>query len=120
MIFKSYEIAKKKLDNFYLFLFYGENEGLKKDLIKLITNKNNNKREIHKFDESDILNNPDNIYNLIFSGSLFESFKVCCINKMSDKSLTFIKDIIKKKTKRYNYFLFIRNFRKKIKNKKFI
>ena len=99
MIFNSYEIAKKKLDNFYLFLFYGENEGLKKDLIKLIINKNNNKREIHRFDESEILNNSDNIYNLIFSGSLFESFKVCYINKISDKSLTFIKDIIKKKPK---------------------
>ena len=97
MIIKSYEISKKKLDNFYLFLFYGENEGLKKDLIELIINKNNNKQKIHKFEESEILNNPDNIYNLIFSGSLFDSFKICYIYKISEKSLPFIMDIMKKK-----------------------
>ena len=39
MIFKSYEILKKKLDNFYLYLFYGENDGLKKDIIESIINK---------------------------------------------------------------------------------
>tara|TARA_B100000749_G_scaffold49767_1_gene35627 strand:- start:101 stop:523 length:423 start_codon:yes stop_codon:yes gene_type:complete len=120
VIFKSYEILKKKIDNFCLFLFYGENEGLKKDLIESIINKNNNKQKIHKFEESEILNNPDNIYNLIFSGSFFETFKICYINKISDKSLPFITDIMKKKTIGYNYFLFIGKFRKKIKNKKFI
>ena len=58
MIIKSYEITKKKLDNFYLFLFYGENEGLKKDLINSIINKNNKEQKI---------NNSDYSVNAIFS-----------------------------------------------------
>ena len=81
MIFKSYEILKKKIDNFSLFLFYGENEGLKKDLIESIINKNNNKQKIHKFEESEILNNPDNIYNLIFSGSFLRLLKFVTLIK---------------------------------------
>ena len=43
MIIKSYEIKKNKLgileNNF--FLFYGENQGLKKDIKNFITNKLN-------------------------------------------------------------------------------
>ena len=115
MIIKSYEIAKKKLDNYCLFLFYGENEGLKKNLIKIILNKNNNRQKIHKFDESEILNNPDNIYNLIFSRSFFESFKICCINKISDKSLPFITDIMKKKPTDILIFSLSGNLEKKSK-----
>ena len=118
MIFKSYEILKKKIDNFCLFLFYGENEGLKKDLIESIINKN--KQKIHKFEESEILNNPDNIYNLIFSGSFFETFKICYINKISDKSLPFITDIMKKNPSDIIIFCLSGNLEKKIKNKKFI
>ena len=115
MIFKSYEILKKKIDNFSLFLFYGENEGLKKDLIESIINKNNNKQKIHKFEESEILNNPDNIYNLIFSGSFFETFKICYINKISDKSLPFITDIMKKKPSDIIIFCLSGNLEKKSK-----
>jgi len=115
VIFKSYEILKKKIDNFCLFLFYGENEGLKKDLIESIINKNNNKQKIHKFEESEILNNPDNIYNLIFSGSFFETFKICYINKISDKSLPFITDIMKKKPSDIIIFCLSGNLEKKSK-----
>ena len=115
MIFKSYEILKKKLDNFYLYLFYGENDGLKKDIIESIINKNNNEQNVHRFEESEILNNPDNIYNLIFSGSLFESFKICYINKISDKSLPFIIDIKKKKPTDIAIFCLSGNLEKKSK-----
>ena len=114
MIIRSYEI-KKKIDNYYLFLLYGENEGIKKDLIKIIINKNNNKQKIHRFEESEILNNPDNIYNLIFSGSFFESFKICYINKISDKSLPFITDIMKKKPTDIIIFCLSGNLEKKSK-----
>ena len=39
MIIKSYEISKKKVDNFKFFLFYGENQGYKEESIKLIVKK---------------------------------------------------------------------------------
>ena len=39
MIIKSFEIDKKKFDNQDLFLIYGENEGLKKEIIQIIKKK---------------------------------------------------------------------------------
>ncbi len=45
MIIKSFELSKFKKTNFNIFLFYGKNEGLKKELINknqdYITKKNN-------------------------------------------------------------------------------
>ena len=98
MIVKSYEILKKKIDKFKFFLLYGENEGLKKDLINIITNQNKKNSKIQKIEETEILNNPENIYNLIFSGSLFDPIKIFNISKVTDKSILFIEDVISKKT----------------------
>ena len=61
MIFKSYEINDKTKYN--TFLFYGENDGLKKVLIKKILNDEKNK--IFKFEENDLINNTELIYNKI-------------------------------------------------------
>ena len=93
MIIKSYEVIKKKLDNYNLYLFYGENIGLKKDLIKLIINIKEKKIGKHKsfeFEEEEILKNPSNFYNLIFSGSLFDQKKIIKINRASDKLFNLI------------------------------
>ena len=80
MIIKSYEIKKNKLsllkNNF--FLLYGENLGLKKDIKNFITNEvnqKNNKVEILSLYENEIINNEDNFFNLIYSGSLFSQKK---------------------------------------------
>ena len=99
MIIKSYEVIKKKLDNYNLYLFYGENIGLKKDLIKLIINIKEKKIGKHKsfeFEEEEILKNPSNFYNLIFSGSLFDQKKIIKINRASDKLFNLINDIMDK------------------------
>ena len=37
MIIKSFELNKKKLDNYKYFLFYGENEGYKEESLLSIT-----------------------------------------------------------------------------------
>ena len=80
MIIKSYEIKKNKLNllknNF--FLLYGENLGLKKDIKDFITNEvkqKNNKVEILSLYENEIINNEDNFFNSIYSGSLFSQKK---------------------------------------------
>ena len=81
MILKSYEIQKNKLsiikNNF--FLLYGENLGLKKDIKNFITNEikqKNNSIEILSLYENEIINNEDNFFNLIYSGSLFSKKKL--------------------------------------------
>ena len=97
MITKSYEVKKNKsalLKN-NLFLLYGENVGLKKDIKKLISNeiKNINKNvEIFSLYESEIVNDEDIFFNSIYSGSLFSEKKIIIIHECTDKVFNKIKD----------------------------
>ena len=98
MISKSYEIEKKILDlsKHNLLLLYGENIGLKKDIrnkIKIDLNKKEDSIEILSFYESEILDNEDDFYNSIYSGSLFSNKKMITINNGTDKILKLIEDI---------------------------
>ena len=102
MIVKSYEVNNKTQYN--TFLFYGENDGLKKALIKKILNDEKNK--IFRFDENDLINNTESIYNKIFSGSLFEKKTNIIIERITDKSLSLIENILSKK-KDDNYIFFL-------------
>ena len=84
MILKSYEIKNKKIDfeknNF--FLLYGENFGLKKDIKNFITSElkqKNGDLEILSFYENEIINNKDNFFNSVYSGSLFSKKKIITI-----------------------------------------
>jgi len=113
MIIKSYEIKKNELSlqkcNFYL--LYGENLGLKKDIKKFITNvikQKDNKIEILSLYENEVINNKDNFFNLIYSGSLFSQKKIITIYDCTDK----INDIIKKAFEKYSndiYLIFFSN-----------
>ena len=97
MIIKSYEIKKNKqsvLKNNF-FLLYGENLGLKKDIRNFITNEvkqKNNSVEILSLYESEIINNEDNFFNLIYSGSLFSQKKIITIYESTDKIIGKIKE----------------------------
>jgi len=102
MIVKSYEIQNKTKDllNFNLFLIYGENLGLRKDVIQIIkksVNLNENNYEFISFYEDDILNNKENFYSSIYSGSLFGAKKIILINNGTDKIIELIKDVGEKK-----------------------
>ena len=100
MIIKSYEVKKNKsniLKN-NLFLLYGENIGLKKDIKNFITNelkKNNNDLEILSFYESEIINNKDNFFNFVYSGSLFSKKKIITINESTDNQLNYAIKLLK-------------------------
>ena len=101
MIIKSYEIQNnaKKFLNYNFFLLYGENQGLKKDIIKSIydsINLKNPKTEKISFYESEVIDNKEKLYNNIYSGSLFGSKKVIIINYGSDKIIKEIEDIATK------------------------
>ena len=98
MNIKSYEVEKLKslLIEKKIFLLYGENLGLKKEIkeiVKLSINKNGTKLEEVIFLESEIIKNDENFYNLIFSGSLFSNKKIILVYNVSDKIIPFIKKI---------------------------
>ena len=64
MIIKSFEFKNNLNHNLYL--FHGQNDGLKEDLInKLLRPKY--KTCVYNYTEKVILNNLDNFYNLIFT-----------------------------------------------------
>ena len=95
MIIKSFELSKFKETNFKIFLFYGKNEGLKKELI----NKNfleNFVGTINKYEEADFIGNLDNITNELLTKSLFETSKIIIISRVGDKILKFIEEISEK------------------------
>ena len=72
MIAKSYEI-KNRISNFLkynLFLFYGENDGLKKDIVESIKSEvkiKNPNIEFSSLYESNINDNKESFYNSIYS-----------------------------------------------------
>lgn len=110
MIVKSYDIIKN-ISNFLkynLFLLYGENFGLKKDikeLLKIENKKTDLNLEILSFNEDEIIENEENFYNSIYSGSLFSEKKIIYINQASDKIMKKINNINEKFPK--NIFLVI-------------
>ena len=69
MILKSYEIKKINLNISNLVLFYGKNEGLKKEALNILIKDKNN---ISNYEEKEILDNENNFIENISSKSLFE------------------------------------------------
>ena len=101
MIVKSYEIKKNILSyiKYNLFLLYGENFGLKKDIknfIKLKIKESDNNLEILSLYENEIIDNDENFYNFIYSGSLFGNKKVIVIYDATDKIIEKINDVNEK------------------------
>jgi DNA polymerase-3 subunit delta len=97
MILKSYELQKNspKLLNYFFFLMYGENFGLKKDIRELIRAKVKQKCENVEslsFYEDEILGNVESFYNNIYSGSLFSATKMITIYEGTDKIINIIND----------------------------
>ena len=98
MILKSYEIANINLHKNNLVLFYGKNEALKDQAIKLI-NKN---KQIFTFDEKEILENQNYFLETVTTKSLFEKEKTILIKRASDKILKVIEYIYSKDLKDIN------------------
>ena len=120
MIFKSYIIEKnlEATNNCKVFLFYGENQGLKNEFKKkiLINNKNN---EVLNFLMDEVVKNEKLLIDEILNKSLFNGKKIIFIDQGSDKVLNTLEKIIEnvsderiiifasnldKKSKLRNYF----------------
>ena len=102
MLIKSYEILKKDLNFLNSFLIYGENTGLKQDIVKSVIElkeKKNIKYKQFKFEEEEIIKNQNDFFNLIFSGSLFDKKKVIFVNRTTDRLFNLISEISKKDIK---------------------
>ena len=97
MIYKSYELKKLDLNLNNFLLIYGKNEGLKEDIISEIKLRKYNK--ILKYEEKDVLKNPEFIYSEILTESLFEEKKIIIIKQNTDKILTIIENLQHKKIK---------------------
>tara|TARA_Y100001958_G_C21225267_1_gene550648 strand:+ start:482 stop:1468 length:987 start_codon:yes stop_codon:yes gene_type:complete len=118
MIYKSYLIEQNiKQIKEYIALFYGENLGLKNEIIDKIRS-NNSDSEIINLTQDEILKNDNILINEIKNISLFQKTKIFLINQTNDKFLPIIKniekynehtiflfaDILDKKSKLRNYF----------------
>ena len=95
MILKSYEAKKIDINKNNIILFYGQNEGGKKEEISKILSLNDDK-SLFSYDEKEILENIEIFYNNIFSGSLFENKKIILINRASEKIISIIEEILEK------------------------
>ena len=95
MILKSYNLEKslRTLEKYKIFLFYGENEGLKKDF--KVNLKNTYKdHEILNFYQDDISKNENNLISEVKNRSLFDKNKIIFINQVNDKFLSIILNIL--------------------------
>ena len=101
MIIKSYEIQRNPSNflKYNLFLLYGENDGLKKDVresIKIKIKQQDDNIEFFSLYENDIIDNEENFFNSIYSGSLFSRKKIITINNATDKIIEQVKSITNK------------------------
>ena len=110
MIIKKYEVQKNKsnFSKYNFFLLYGENQGLKKDIrkfIKTALEQKDSNVEILYLYEDEILNNEENFYNFVYTGSLFNNKKIITIYEATDNIIKKISNIYNKYPE--NVFLII-------------
>ena len=114
MILKSFETKKINININKIVLFYGQNEGFKEEEILkiLIINKDKN---LTRYDEKQILDNSEIIYNDILSKSLFEKEKIIIINRATDKIVNIITDLLEKDISDISIIINSNNLEKKSK-----
>jgi DNA polymerase-3 subunit delta len=112
MILKSFELNKLKLNNHDFYLFYGNNEGLKEELIKNLFEKNYLDK-IHRYEEKEILDNENNFFDGIFTKSFFNNEKLIIINRATDKIKVLIEGLIEKHPQDIQFILNSKNLEKK-------
>ena len=95
MIIKSFELEKLKSLKLNIHLIYGNNEGIKQDIINNFYIKNFN-GEILKYEEQEILNNKENFISTLLTKSLFEESKLIIISRGTDKLKEFVEEILER------------------------
>jgi DNA polymerase-3 subunit delta len=93
MIVKSFEIKNKKDNKF--FLFYGENQGYKNQIINDEFKKKNTE-SVYCYEENEILKNKESFFTNLLSKSFFENEKLILVNRATDKMRELVEEIIEK------------------------
>ncbi len=91
MILKNFEVNKIDIYKNNFILFYGKNEGYKKESIKIILKNQSN---LNKYQEKEILENYSSFLDSVKSKSLFENIKIVVINSATDKILNVINELL--------------------------
>jgi DNA polymerase-3 subunit delta len=112
MILKSFELNKIKLNNYKIYLFYGDNEGLKEENIKNLFEKKYQDK-IHRYEEKEILDNINIFFNSLLTKSFFDNEKLIIINRVTDKIRTIIEDLMEKNPEDIQIILNSKNLEKK-------
>ena len=95
MIIKTFELQKLKATKAKNFLFYGENDGYKNQIINEYFLKKF-KKNVNKYDENEVLNNYDSFVSNLLNKSFFEENKLIIISRCSEKISNLIEEIITK------------------------
>ena len=83
----------KSLDDLKIVLFYGENQGLKKEFKEKLKLKNKDNEILNLF-QDEVITNQDILVNEITNKSLFNEKKIIFIDQGSDKILNILEKII--------------------------
>ena len=95
MILKSYILEKdfNYFEYYKIFLFYGENQGLKKEFKEKLKIQNKNQEILNLF-QDEIIKNKNILVNEVSNKSLFNEKKIIFIDQVNDKILDTIEEII--------------------------
>jgi len=91
MIFKNFEFDNIDIKKFNLFLFYGDNDGFKNEIIEKVCHQKNLKKTLYY--EKEILNNIENFLNSLSTKSFFDNEKVIVVRNATDKFKEIIENI---------------------------
>ena len=116
MIIKHFETHRINLKLNKFILLYGKNEGLKNEIISVLTK---DKKNASNHDEKEILENQNSFLESILSKSLFDEEKIIIIKRSSDKILKIIDDLYKKNIQDVTIILNADNLEKKSKLRTF-
>ena len=112
MILKSFELSKLQLKNHKFYLFYGDNEGLKEEIIEQLFEKNY-LNKIHRYEEKEVLDNKIDFFNSALTKSFFDNEKLIIISRTTDKIKDIIEEIIEKDPQDVQFILNSKNLEKK-------
>ena len=112
MIIKSFELPKIDLKKKQFFLFYGDNEGLKEEIIKNLFEKNY-LNKVFRYEEKEVLENLDDFFNNILTKSFFDNEKLIIINRATDKLKRILEELIEKNPQNVQIILNSKSLEKK-------
>tara|TARA_B100000780_G_scaffold154136_1_gene107792 strand:- start:1034 stop:2029 length:996 start_codon:yes stop_codon:yes gene_type:complete len=118
MIVKQFEISESNIRKNIFFLFYGNNEGLKEEIIENLFEKNY-LNKIYRYEEKELLNNISEFFNSVFTKSFFDDDKLIIINRATDKIKDILEELKEKQPQNIQFILNSKNLEKKSTLRKF-